>query len=378
MEDTEARAARSLKIMHYLNRIEKAILARNKAGANSISVATAIANTDPLENKMMLSPDAVGVSLRVCNGSLVARSLARIALAIKRPLLRTILSTIDFQLSTITYDRVLSLAEPDLSEPPGMISRCHRCHKEIYPTTAHSILSFCISASEETTKTRDYLRFTSLSAKRVYSPCLTCLENEVCYDLDTTCTCIYSYLPPSEEKKKTGRHCKTCFDELCEEMKRDNVRQEVRPFRDYEEFPLLEYTCDCGEESGPRAPRICRLCYGICKPYTLNRDNRILTIEMGIPKVSSFEHTGKVPWGWGNDDAWGPVGNDWDNGFCGYFLKLEFFPESEVEHNLDDDDDDDDNGDSSSAIWQTTDEELSIAHEVSDRDEENDGTEVRG
>lgn len=118
-----------------------------------------------------------------------------------------------------------------------------------------------------------------------------------------------------------------------------------------------EYKCDCGQESGPSAPRICRLCYGICKPYTLNKDNRILNLEMGIPGTTSFEHTGNKMTGPGSpgDEWWGRVDSDWDNGFCRYFLKPEFFTGPQVEQ-PDENGDNDDGGDSGSDSWVTADE----------------------
>ncbi|CZR62586.1 uncharacterized protein PAC_12483 [Phialocephala subalpina] len=300
-----SRAARSFKIMQYLHHVEMALLAENKPSATS--VAKAIANTAPLDNKIILLPSIIPVVCRIFNDALVMRSLS----------------------------------------------------------TSHPVLSLCVKADEKTALTHEYPRFTSLAAKRVYSPCTSCLANEVSYDLDTVCTCMSSYLPPSPEKEKTGHHCKIYFDEFVEEMKVSNTRHESRRLHedDDEDLPLLEYKCDCGEESSPLAPRICRLCFGICKPYTLNKDNHVLNDEMGIPKTSSFEHVRDVSWG--VDNSWGRVGDGWDNGFCGWFLKPEFFPEPEMEEHPNDDDE---GGDDGSSSWVTTDEEISSEEDVAEGD----------
>ncbi|CZR62581.1 uncharacterized protein PAC_12478 [Phialocephala subalpina] len=304
------------------------------------SIATALSAQEPAKKVSVANAILDSALLKSNPGSPIKRqpkgpiteetikTLTRIAPAINRAQLREILSNIQLQLSEQQQYELLNMSQQG---PSGSISRCDRCKQEIYSTTSCSILAICNTVDEKTVggNAEDkFPRFASLAAKRIISPCKKCLEeNSEKFDLKGSCQCLGRYVTPQEGNNE-GRHCETCFEDLKEEMKEQNTCEMPRADIEHGTFSLLDYQCDCGRCSSPYTARICRLCRKTCRPYTLNKDNKMLRSTFEGTLETSMELTGTGLWG-DNQDYWTNVGDEWDNGFCDYFVKHEYFNKGE-------------------------------------------------
>lgn len=151
------------------------------------------------------------------------------------------------------------------------------------------------------------------------------------------CECKVSFaIPPTsalfKDEHNIPDHCKTCFELVAEEIKMANTNTEIHSRPGIKDVSLIvsllsyfhnidvpkcntncltqEYKCDCGNLSRPAPLTICRLCLGVCKPLTLNKNNRIISKHF---LVHSSLELFKAPTGASGTCDWMDAGEDWDS-----------------------------------------------------------------
>ncbi|KAL2061576.1 hypothetical protein VTL71DRAFT_6953 [Oculimacula yallundae] len=198
---------------------------------------------------------------------------------------------------------------PTLSEERELLRDCR-----------HSLLTHCTHyASANSASIAGNHRHHSLAAQRIANYCGSpeCTA-EPPDDPETRCKCMETLIRATNAREKEidgFYHCKSCLVEVMSEIALErHVR--VVAFQTEEGRELLaQYVCTCNRAvSTPR--RRCKICRGVCKPFTLNPFTTIQgpnDLDRAIMQ-SALSHRVN-----GGDEG----SDNWNNGDCLWFFDSE-------------------------------------------------------